>query len=93
MNNAIRELQVWNQLLVICLNNPSRPTWGQPMHFYDQTPSFNQITQQKCQSNGLEWRNSKMCLIFAGSGPPTFRAPPNDHPPTDPSELTHLYTN
>jgi len=48
------QLQVWNQLLVICLNTPPWPTWGHSMRFYDQTPPFNQITQQGCQSTGLE---------------------------------------
>jgi len=38
MYDAIRELQVWNELLVICLNTPPRPTWGHSMHFCDQTP-------------------------------------------------------
>jgi hypothetical protein len=35
LSNAIRELQVQNQLLVFCLNAPLRPTWGHSMHFYD----------------------------------------------------------
>jgi len=34
----MRNLQVWNQLLVICLNTPPRPTLGHSMHFYDQAP-------------------------------------------------------
>jgi len=38
MHNAMRKLQVWNQLLVICLNTPPWPTWGQSMHSYDQAP-------------------------------------------------------
>jgi hypothetical protein len=38
LHNAMRNLQVWNQLLVICLNTPPRPTWGRSMHFYDQAP-------------------------------------------------------
>ena len=38
MHNAMRKLQVWNQLLVICLNTLPRPTWGHSMHFYDQAP-------------------------------------------------------
>jgi len=29
MHNAMRKLQVWNQLLLVCLNTPPRPTWGQ----------------------------------------------------------------
>ena len=32
MFHAIRDLQIWNQLLIICLNTPPRPTWGQSMH-------------------------------------------------------------
>ena len=36
MHNAMRKLQVWNQLLVICLNTPPRPTWGHSMHYFDQ---------------------------------------------------------
>ena len=39
MHNAMRKLQVWNQLLVICLNTPPQPTWGHSMQFYDQAPS------------------------------------------------------
>ena len=60
MHNA---MQVWNQLLVICLNTPPQPTWGHSMHFYDQAPRpppFNQITQRGCQSTGLELRNLKI---------------------------------
>ena len=38
MHNAMRKLQFWNQLLVICLNTPPQPTWGHFMHFYDQAP-------------------------------------------------------
>ena len=30
MHDAIRELQVWNELLEICLNTPPRPIWGIP---------------------------------------------------------------
>ena len=64
LHNAMRKLQVWNQLLVICLNTPPRPTWGHSMHFYDQAPRFNQITQQGCQSTGLELRIPKIYLYF-----------------------------
>ena len=39
MHNAMRKLQVWNWLLVICLKTPPRPTWGHSLHFYDQAPS------------------------------------------------------
>jgi len=51
---------------------------------------------------GFELRIPTFYLLLAGNGPKSFnilepppnsRAPPNDHPPTDPSELTHLYTN
>jgi len=38
LHNAMRELQVWNQLLVICLNTPPRPTWGHSMHFVTRHP-------------------------------------------------------
>jgi len=38
MHSAIRELQVWDQLLAFCLNTPPRPTWGHSMHCYDQAP-------------------------------------------------------
>ena len=38
MLNAMRKLQVWNRLVVICLNTPPRPAWGHSMHFYDQAP-------------------------------------------------------
>jgi len=38
MHDAMRKLQVWNQLLVTCLNTPPRPTWGHSMHLYDQAP-------------------------------------------------------
>ena len=67
MHNAMHTLQVWNQLLLICLNTPPRPTWGHSMHFYDQaprTPPFNQITQQGCQSTKLELRILKIYLVF-----------------------------
>ena len=66
MHNAIRELQVWNELLVICLNTPPRLTWGHSMHFYDQAPNpppNYQITQQGFQSNRLELRIPKMYLM------------------------------
>jgi hypothetical protein len=38
MHNAMRKLQVWNQLLLICLNTPPQPIWGHSMHFYDEAP-------------------------------------------------------
>jgi len=38
LHNAMRKLQVWNKLLVICLSTPPRPTWGHSMQFYDQAP-------------------------------------------------------
>ena len=51
------------------------------MHFYDQAP-FNQITQQECQSTGLELRIPKIYLLFAGSGPEKcWRPPPNFQDP------------
>ena len=59
MHNAMCRLQVWNQLLVTCLNTPPWPTWGHSMQSYDRAPRpppFNQITQQGCQSTGLELR-------------------------------------
>ena len=62
MYNAIRELQVWNQVLVICLNTPPQPTWGHSMHSCDQalSPPFNQTTQQGCHMTGpLEVRIPK----------------------------------
>jgi len=37
-----------------------------------QTPPFDQITQQGCQSNRLELRIPKTSLLFAGSGPENF---------------------
>ena len=36
MHNAIRELQVWNQLLVICLNTPRGLLGGVPCISGDQ---------------------------------------------------------
>ena len=91
LHNAMRKLQVWNQLLVICLNTTPRPTWGHSMHFYDQagtqTPPFNQITQQGCQLTGFELRISKI-YFFRESGPvefwsppPNSQTPPTPHPP------------
>jgi len=38
MHNAMRKLQVWNQLLVVCLNTLLRPTWGLFMQSYDRAP-------------------------------------------------------
>ena len=89
MHNAMRKVQVWNELLEICLNTPPRPTWGHSMHFYDQAPRppFNQITQQGCQSTGLELRNSKMYLYLDESGPVKSWSPSQelpDSPPTSP---------
>jgi len=90
MYDAIRELQVWNQLLVICLNTPPRPTWGHAIHFWDQAPSpppFYQVTQQGCQLNGLELNNPEICLIFFRKRPskilvhpPKFLDPPSTPP-------------
>ena len=54
MHNAMRKVQVWNLLLVICLNTPPRPTWGHSMRFYDQAPSFNHITQSTGLSSGFQ---------------------------------------
>jgi hypothetical protein len=86
MHNAMRKLQVWNRLLVTCLNTPPRPTWGHSMHFYDQAP-FNQITQQGCQSTGLELRIPNMYYyLIRESGPvKLWRPPPKfPDPPLDP---------
>jgi hypothetical protein len=45
-------------------------------------PPFNQITQQGCQSKGLELRNPKMYLLFAGSNPKRlWRLPQISEPP------------
>ena len=66
-------------MLVICLNTPPRPTWGNSMHFCDQAPRpppFNQITQHGWQSTGLELRIPKIYLLYAGNGPETFWRPP-----------------
>jgi len=38
MLNAMRKLQIWNQLLLICLNTPPRPTWGHSVHFMTRHP-------------------------------------------------------
>ena len=103
MHNAMRKLQVWNQLLVICLNAPPRPTWGHFMHFYDQAPrppplmkSHSKGASQKSSS----WGTQNISLIFRESGPvklwrppPKFPDPPGHPPTTTPSEATHLYTN
>jgi len=53
MHNAIRELQVWNQLLVISLNIFPRPTWWHSMHFCDQAPRPPPLL--KLPNNGANW--------------------------------------
>ena len=62
MHNALRKMQVWNQLLVICLNTPAAYLWTFRAFLWPgtQTPPFNQITQKGCQSTGLELRIPKI---------------------------------
>ena len=58
MDNAMRKLQVWNQLLVICLNTPPRPTWGHAMHFCDKAcrpPPFIKSPNKGANRSGLSW--------------------------------------
>jgi len=81
----MRKLQVSNQLQVICLNTPPRPTWGHSMHVCDQAP-FNQITQQGCQLTGLELKIQK--IIFRESGPvKSWRPPQKFSDPPDPLRI------
>ena len=88
MHNAMRKLQVWNQVLVICLNTPPQPTWGHSMHFYDQAPRppLNQITQQVCQSTGLELRIPNIYLYFVKVAQLNSEDPPHNSP-TPPGPL------
>ena len=100
MHNVIHELQTWNQLLVICLNSSLRPTWGHSMHPCDQAPRHPPKSNHSTRVP-IYWawaKDFKTIKLFAGSGqeisgdpPQIVWVPPNDHPPTDPSELTHLY--
>ena len=85
MHNAMRELQVWNRLVVICLNTPPRLLGGISCISVSRHPDppFNQITQQGCQSNGLELRNPIIFIICWKwprknlAAPPKSPSPPN----------------
>ena len=95
MHNAMRKLQVWNQLLVICLNTPPAAYLGIPCismsRHPDPPPPPNQITQQRCQSTGLELRIPKIYLLICGpvilETPPKSPDPPGPHPPFDPLRI------
>jgi hypothetical protein len=58
MHITIRELQVWNQLLEICLNTPPRPTLGHLIKEGGLYAWFQTCMEcpQGYQSNGLELR-------------------------------------
>jgi hypothetical protein len=66
MHNAIRELQVWNQLMVNCLNTPPRPNWGHPLHTFlwpgTQTPPF--FDSLIYQWIAFNFRNSKYQYVI-----------------------------
>jgi len=89
MHNAMRKLQVWNQLLVICLNSPPRPTWGHSMHFYDQaarTPLIFKSPNKGANRLGLSWGIQNI-LIFRESGPVKYWRPPPPIPRPPPPPL------
>jgi hypothetical protein len=91
--NAMSKLQVWNLLLVICLNTSPRPTWGRSMHFYDQAPSpppLNQITQQGCQSTGLELRIPKYMYNISWKWPSIFLETPPKIPRPPQNRLIYI---
>ena len=96
MHNAMRELQVWNQLLVICLNTPPRPTWGHSMHFYNQalrSPPLYTYHPTRVPIKRAQAEEPKK-LVFAGSGPVKFWSIPPKllaPPPRTLSDLTQLY--
>jgi len=102
MQNAMRELQVWNQLLVMCLNTITQPTGGIPcisvtMYSDNPHPLSNHPTRVPIKQAWAE--EPKNILIFCENGPVGFWStpkkfldPPPDNPPT-PSDSTHLYTN
>ena len=103
MHNAMRKLQVWNQLLVICLYTPPRPTWGHSVPFFNQAPRpppFNQTTQQGCQSTGLElWLQNILYFVKVAqknSGDPleNFQNRPiKTNPPPPPKWLIYISIN
>ena len=67
MHNAMRKLQVWNLLLVICLNTPPRPTRGHSMQFYDQAPRpppYIKSPNKAAKRLGLSWGFQKYIYIY-----------------------------
>jgi len=58
VHNAMRKLQVWNQLLVIRLNTPPRPAGGHSTRFYDQAPRPHPLIKSPNKGTnrlGLSW--------------------------------------
>jgi hypothetical protein len=56
MHNAMRELQVWNQLLVLPEHNPAAYLGTFHAFLWHPDPPLYQITQQGCRLTGLEPR-------------------------------------
>jgi len=85
MHNAICELRVWNQLLVICLNTPPPPTWGRSMHFCGQAPRPPPLTKSPNKgANRLGLvEDSKNIFIICWKWPRKFLEPlpPISEPP------------
>jgi len=101
MQNATRELQVWNQLLVICLNTPPRPAWGHSMHFCDQAPRppfLIKSLNKNANRLGLSWRFHKYVYYLLevaqknSGAPPKISEPPQmtTHQPTPLNRLIYI---
>ena len=96
MHDALRKLQVWNQLLVICLNTPPRPTWGHSMISVARHPdsplSSNHPTrvpidwawaQGSKNISNISWKWPSKIL----EPPRKFSDPPWTPPPPDPLRI------
>ena len=87
MHNALRKMQVWNQLLVICLNAPCALLGDIPCISMTRHPDPPRYSNHPTKMP-IDWawaQDSKNILIFRKSGPVKFWSPPPIlRPPLDP---------